>query len=113
MVCYRGRSAGKVTGYAFFEATIVRTKPATIMAVVNPDSTVRSVQVLSFYEPLDYLPPPRWLSLFRNRGLGEGLWPERDIHHITGATLTVRAVTLAVRRILAVFVVAVPKENSK
>ncbi len=80
------------------------------MAVVNPDSTLRIVEVLSFYEPQDYLPTPRWLALFRNRILSEGLWPKRDIHQITGATLTTQALTLAARRMLATYVVAVPKE---
>lgn len=113
VVYYRSRAAGKVTGYAFFETAIVRTKPATLMVAVNSDSSLRRVEVLSFYEPLDYLPAPRWLSLFRNKTLGDGLWPRRDIHHVTGATLTTRAITLAVRRMLAIYVVAVPKEERR
>jgi len=113
VVFYRARNEGKVAGYAFFETTIVRTKPATLMAVMKPDSALQSVHVLSFYEPQDYLPAPRWFALFQNRFLTDGLWPKRDIHQITGATLSVRAITLAVRRMMATYVVAVPKELKK
>ncbi len=110
VIYYRATHAGKAAGYAFFETTIVRTKPATIMAVINPDSSLRAVTILSFYEPQDYLPAPRWFNLFRGKFLRDGLWPRRDIHHLSGATLSVNALTLAARRLLAIFIVAVPKE---
>ncbi len=111
LVYYRASLAGNTAGYAFFETVVVRTKPATIMAVINPDSSLREVKILAFYEPQDYLPAPRWLALFRNKFLTERLWPQRDIHHITGATLSVQALTLAARRLLATFIVAVPRES--
>ncbi|MCG3120029.1 MAG: hypothetical protein ALAOOOJD_02593 [bacterium] len=113
VVYYRASRAGKLTGCAFFETTVVRNKSATLMIVVNPDSSLRWVQLLAFYEPHDYLPTPRWLALFQNKFLTDGLWPKRDIHHITGATLSVQALTLAVRRLLATYVVAVARELQK
>lgn len=113
VIYYRALMAGKISGCAFFETTIIRTKPATIMAVINPDSTLQMVEILAFQEPQDYLPAPRWLALFRGRLLNEGLWPKRDIHHISGATLSVQAITLAVRRLLATHIVAVSRELKK
>ncbi len=111
VIYYRAVQAGKTTGYAFFETTTIRTKPATIMVVVSPDSSLRLLQILAFYEPHDYLPAPRWLTLFQNKFLNDELWPKRSIHQITGATLSVQALTLAARRLLATFIVAVPKES--
>jgi hypothetical protein len=113
VVYYRATQGEKILGFAFFETMIVRTKPATIMAVIKPDSTLQMVEVLAFHEPRDYLPAPRWLTLFRNRKLNEALWPKRDIHHISGATLSVQAITLAVRRLLATHIVAVSRELKK
>lgn len=113
VVYYRAAHAEKFSGCALFETTVVRNKPATIMVVVNPDSSLRLVQLLAFYEPHDYLPAPRWLALFQNKFLTDGLWPKRDIHHISGATLSVQALTLAVRRLLATYVVAVAGELQK
>ncbi|MCI0692938.1 FMN-binding protein [candidate division KSB1 bacterium] len=113
VIYYRATRGEKILGLAFFETMIVRTKPATIMAVINPDSTLQMVEILAFHEPRDYLPAPRWLTLFRNRTLNEALWPKRDIHHISGATLSVQEITLAVRRLLATHIVAVSRELKK
>ena len=106
---YLGKDNGKISGYAFFATDVVRTKAATYMAVIDPVSTIRRVEILAFYEPMDYFPTPRWLELFRGKGLNDNLWPKRDIHNITGATMTTQALTQGVRRMLAIFQTAVPK----
>ncbi len=108
---YLGKDGNKIAGYAFFATDVVRTKAATYMAIVNPDSSLRFVEILAFYEPMDYFPTPRWLELFRGKLLNDNLWPKRDIHNITGATLTTQAITQGMRRILAIFQVAVPKDS--
>jgi hypothetical protein len=113
VIYYCATRGEKFLGFVFFETMIVRTKPATIMAVINPDSTLHMVEILAFHEPRDYLPAPRWLTLFRSRTLNAALWPKRDIHHISGATLSVQAITLAVRRLLATHIVAVSRELKK
>jgi len=108
---YAGKDGNKITGYAFFATDVVRTKAATYMAVVNPDSSIRLVEILAFYEPMDYFPTRRWLELFDGKWLNDDLWPKRAIHNITGATLTTQAITLGARKTLAIFQVAVPKDN--
>lgn len=108
---YVGSKADSILGYAFFDTRVVRTKPAMYMVVVNPDSSVKYVEILAFYEPFDYLPRKNWFKLFNHKSLSPGLWPNRGIHAITGATLSVRALTLGVRKILAIFQIAVAKEE--
>ncbi len=108
---YQGLSADSTTGTALFEKNIVRTKPETFMAVVNPDGSVRYVEMLAFHEPAEYLPTSRWFALFKGKFLDERLWPKRGIHGITGATLTVRAITQGVRKSLAIYKVAIATEN--
>lgn len=108
---YVGRGPGGVSGYAFFETEVVRTMPETYMVVVNPDSTVRAVEILAFYEPEDYLPPRRWLDFFREQSLKGDLWLKRGIPPIVGATLSAQSLTDGVRRILAIYEIAVPKEK--
>ncbi|MDQ7053802.1 MAG: FMN-binding protein [candidate division KSB1 bacterium] len=100
---YVGQKAGKVVGYAFFEKQIVRTKPTIMMVVITPDGKVQSVEVLAFYEPRDYLPAPGWFRRFHGKNLSPDLWPGRGVDAITGATLSVRAFSLMVRRALALF----------
>ncbi len=100
---YVGLKAGKVVGYAFFEKQIVRTKPTIMMVVITPEGKVQSVEVLAFYEPRDYLLAPGWFRRFHGKTLSPDLWPGRGVDAITGATLSVRAFSLMVRRALALF----------
>lgn len=108
---YVGRSMVGPLGYAFFETQIVRTMPETFLIVVNPDSSVRAVEILAFFEPEDYLPPKRWLNLFVNKSLRDDLWLKRGVQNVIGATISAQSITDGVRKILATFELAVPKEN--
>lgn len=97
-----GDTAG---GTAYFDAHRVRTLPETIMVVVDPAGRVERVEVLAFDEPPDYLPAARWYRQFVGRELDSDLALKRDIDGISGATLTARATTEAVRRVLALHAV--------
>ena len=97
-------SAGETT-YAYFETHVVRTMPETFMAVLDGTGKLRFVELLAFHEPEDYRPPKRWLRRFDGRPLDDDLLVRRGIRNITGASLTSRALTDGVRRILAVHAV--------
>ncbi|TDI13967.1 MAG: FMN-binding protein [Acidobacteria bacterium] len=98
---YRGVREGTLVATAYFDTHRVRTLSEVLMIVVGVDASVLHVAVLSFLEPRDYLPGERWFEQFRGRRLGEGLSLKRKIRGITGATLSSRAATQAVRRVLA------------
>ena len=108
---YVGKTSQGTDGYAFFETHVVRTMPETFMAVINPDSTLRSVEILAFYEPEDYLPQKRWLQQFTKKSLNSDLWLKRGVQNIVGATLSAQSITEGVRRLLSTYEVAVPKEK--
>ncbi|HHL39995.1 MAG TPA: FMN-binding protein [Deltaproteobacteria bacterium] len=99
---YRAVKDGAVQGYAVFASHVVRTRQAVTLVVVEPDLRVRSVEVLAFFEPREYLPSKRWFALFRGLVLGEDLRPGRDVRAVTGATLSVATITAEVRKTLAV-----------
>ncbi|HEV8631116.1 MAG TPA: FMN-binding protein [Thermoanaerobaculia bacterium] len=98
---YAARCGGKPAGTAYFDAHPVRTLPETVMVVVSADGRVRRVEVLSFDEPADYLPRHPWYDQFEGRALDSELRLKRGIRPVTGASLTARATTGAVRRVLA------------
>ena len=98
---YVAAKDGKISGTAYFDTHLVRTLPETVMIVVDSDGAVAKVEVLSFGEPPEYLPKPRWFEQFKSRKLDKSLAPGRGIPVVTGATLTSRAVAAAVRRALA------------
>lgn len=106
---YVGMKQKKPIGYAFFDTHIVRTMPETYMVVVAPDGSVNAVEILAFYEPEDYLPPPRWLEQFRQKTIESDLWLKRGVQNIVGATLSAQALTDGVRKMLAIYETAVSR----
>ncbi|HEY0593146.1 MAG TPA: FMN-binding protein [Thermoanaerobaculia bacterium] len=110
---YVGLRDGAIVGYAYFDAHRVRTLPETVMVVVTPGGSIERVEILSFAEPEDYLPRPRWLEQFRGRKLGAELSLRGAIRPITGASLSGRAIVNASRRILALHQVLPPRKGSK
>jgi len=98
---------GAVAGYALIDIHTVRTMPEAILVVLTPEGAVRSVRVLAFHEPPEYLPAERWLEQLEGRSRPDDLVPGGAIHGIAGSTLSSRAVTGAVRRSLALYRVLV------
>jgi hypothetical protein len=107
---YTAREKDSIIGYAVFESHIVRTKPEIFMAVINLKGDIDYIEILAFYEPEEYLPPKRWLQLFKGRRLDDQLRVKRGISAISGATLTAEGITREIRRILAVFELMVLKK---
>lgn len=106
---YLGRRGEKLLGYAMIDAHTVRTLPEAVMVVLTPDGRVASTLILAFYEPLDYLPPERWLKQFDQARLTPDLRVGGRIAGITGATLTARAMAESVRKVLALYQVLIAK----
>ncbi len=96
-----GTAGDRVIGYAYFDTHRVRTLPETIMIVLTPDAKVQKIEILSFDEPPEYQPKPRWIDQFRGRKLDDDLSLKRAIRPITGASLSGRAIVNASRKILA------------
>jgi Na+-translocating ferredoxin:NAD+ oxidoreductase RnfG subunit len=102
VIAYVGRGPKGIVGTAYFDTHTVRTMPETILVTVRPDGALDGVEVVAFGEPEDYLPRPRWLRLFGGKRLDSNLAVGRGLAHVTGATLTTRAIADAVRRVLAI-----------
>jgi len=102
VLAWRALDGEVLLGTAYLERHRVRTLPESILVMLTPTGEVLRIEVLTFDEPRDYLPPERWLDQFEGRGLSDRLQIKRDIRGLSGATLSGRAVTEAVRRVLAV-----------
>lgn len=97
---YVATREGAVVGTAYFDVHRVRTLRESLMVVVDPEGAVLRIEVLSFAEPLQYLPRASWYAQFTGRKFDPELDLKRGIKGVSGATLTARATTSAVRRIL-------------
>lgn len=98
---HEARRNGQLVGTAWFDTHRVRTLPETLLIVVDPQGRVSRLEVISFREPEEYMPRGVWYDQFRGRKLGRDLALKSGIHPVSGATLTARATTSAVRRVLA------------
>lgn len=101
MPYYVGLLSGRPTGFAYFDTHLVRTLPETILILLSAEGRIVRIDILSFDEPEDYLPTPRWIGQFPGRSLDDDLSLGRGIRSLSGATLSARAITDAARRILA------------
>jgi hypothetical protein len=104
---YTGYRGAELLGYAFIDVHNVRTLPEAFLVVLTPEGEVRTLRVLAFHEPLEYMPSARWYEQFENKDLSTPLRLGGDVHGIVGATLSARATTEGVRRALALYQVVV------
>ncbi|MFT7679961.1 MAG: hypothetical protein ACI8QC_003966 [Planctomycetota bacterium] len=96
-----GGKRGALLATAWFDTHKVRTVRETLMVVVNADGKVARLEILAFAEPKKYLPRAKWYAQFLGKSLGPELDTKRDIRGIAGASMSCRAATHAVRRMLA------------
>lgn len=100
---YTAHRAGGVVGYALIDIHNVRTHPEAFLIVLSPRGEVVRLRVLAFHEPLEYLPPDRWLGQFPGSNPDARLRVGQDVHGIAGSTLTAHAVTGGIRRAIALY----------
>jgi Na+-translocating ferredoxin:NAD+ oxidoreductase RnfG subunit len=98
------KEGGKILGYASEVDEIGKTEPITFMVVLNRDGMVRSVNLLVYRETQGHeIANPQWRKQFEGKSLSDPLRLKKDIDSITGATMSSRAVTKGVKKVLAVF----------
>ena len=107
---YVGKKAGEILGYAAIEAHKVRTKPETLLVVLNPQGKLIQVHTLAFHEPPEYQPTARWYAQLLNLPLDD-LSFSTKVQGISGATLSSRAALDSVRKVLAVYQVKIAEKQ--
>lgn len=106
MTFWVGARAGQTLGYATVLDVIGKEQPITFMVGVAPDGTVRGVQVLIYRESQGgEIRSKRFLAQFVGKTLNAPLRLGRDLHGISGATLSSRSTALAVKKALALVAV--------
>jgi Na+-translocating ferredoxin:NAD+ oxidoreductase subunit G len=92
----------KPVGRAYLDTHVVRTKKESLLIVLNEDGKIWRIEVVAFQEPPEYLPNEKWYEQFQGKALDPDLRLKKEIHPVTGATLTAQASTDASRRVLAI-----------
>ena len=100
-----GKRGGQILGYAAIESHNVRTQPETVMILLSPTGELVRVEMLAFHEPPEYQPPARWFERLYRRPLAE-LRLNQGVDGIAGATLSSRASLDGIRKVLAIYQIA-------
>jgi len=91
-------------GYARVLDVRGKDQPITLLVATDTAIRLRDIDVLVYREPYGgEVAYESWRRQFRGRGPGDSLMVGRDIRGISGATISVNAVTRGVRRTMADF----------
>jgi len=99
---YTVRKGKKVEGYGVLIVQTVRTKKAAVLYIMDSDSTIKSIEILAFREPLEYKPNKAWRGVFEGKTKEDNLFSGKGIPTISGATLSARAIADASRIALSI-----------
>ncbi len=100
-VFHRASKNGKDLGYAMVDEQRGRFKPITFMVQVSPQGKVGRIEVMIYRESRgDGVQRQRFLKQFRNKTADDPIRMNRDITVLSGATMSSRALTAGVKKVL-------------
>jgi len=105
---YLAQNGDKTVGYGVLMNKKVRTKTAITLYLIGVDGKIKSIEIVAFNEPIEYLPRATWLNVFDQKSSANTLKLNQDIPTTTGATLSARAITDGARAALALLDIVKP-----
>ena len=100
---FKATQENQLLGYGVLVNKKVRSKNAVILYFISKDSILKSIEIIAFNEPLEYIPSQNWNSQFQNISTDTMMKSSRDIPTITGATLSARTITNGSRIAFAIY----------
>jgi len=111
-VIFTAKHRAMLLGYGVIVEEIGKHQPITFIVGVRPDGKVAEVAIMAYREPYGgEVRYPRFLAQYTGKTLRDPLLPYRDIHNITGATLSCQSIGQGVRKALALVHVLFLKEG--
>jgi Na+-translocating ferredoxin:NAD+ oxidoreductase RnfG subunit len=106
-------NGAKRVGYAIIDEVRGKDQPITYCVVVDELLAVKQVAILAYREPYGgEVQNASWLKQFSGKQPGDKLRPGKEIKTITGATISARAITLGVKKLLTLLHVIAPRLQS-
>jgi len=104
---WQARAGDSMLGWFILDQVIGKHELITYAAGINPDGTLRQFQVIDYREAYGYqVRELKWRDQFVGKTLSDPLEVGVDIVNISGATLSCRHVTEGLKRLLALYQVA-------
>lgn len=89
---FKASKNGKTIGFGILINRKVRSKNAVVLYVISADSILKSIEIVAFNEPMEYIPLKNWMSQFENLKTDKMLRVGKEIPTITGATMSARSI---------------------
>ncbi|MCK9374199.1 MAG: FMN-binding protein [Sulfuricurvum sp.] len=105
---YIAKNDTKTVGFGVLLNKKVRTKTAISLYLIGTDGKIKSIEIVAFNEPIEYLPTKTWLEGFDAKSTANTLRLNQDIPTVSGATLSARAITDGSRIALALINIVKP-----
>ncbi|HLE26458.1 MAG TPA: FMN-binding protein [Thermodesulfobacteriota bacterium] len=108
------KNDSKVIGYAVIVDEIGKHRPITFIVGVTPEGKAENIAVMVYREPYgSEIRAKRFLKQYEGKTLDDPIRTRKDIVNISGATLSVRAANVGVKKALALIgVVYLQGENA-
>jgi Na+-transporting NADH:ubiquinone oxidoreductase subunit NqrC len=104
---WEARSGEALLGWLILDQVIGKHELITYAAGINPDGTLRQFQILEYREAFgSQVRYPKWRDQFVGKTVADPLELDVDIVNISGATLSCRHITEGIKRLLALYQVA-------
>ena len=100
---FRASKDGKLLGHGILVLHKVRSKDTAVLSIIAPDGTLKTIEIVAFNEPIEYLPSKSWIEVLNNQTLSDSFTLGRDVPSITAATMSARAATNAARIALSIY----------
>ena len=98
---YIAKNESKTVGYGVLMNKKVRTKTAIALYLIDTSGKIKTIEIVAFNEPIEYLPSKTWLDVFDGKTLNNPIKLNQDIPTTTGATLSARSIADGARAALA------------
>lgn len=89
---FKAQKENELLGYGILVNEKVRSKNAVTLYFISKESILKSIEIIAFNEPVEYLPSKEWNSQFENIETTKMLRISKEIPTITGATMSARSV---------------------
>ncbi|OIP56116.1 MAG: FMN-binding protein [Helicobacteraceae bacterium CG2_30_36_10] len=89
---FKAQKQNELLGYGILVNEKVRSKNAVVLYFISKESILKSIEIIAFNEPVEYLPSREWNSQFENVKTSKMLHISKEIPTIAGATMSARSV---------------------
>lgn len=80
----------KIVGYGVLIDRKIRSKNGVVLYVISADSILKSIEIIAFNEPAEYIPSKKWISQLNDIKSEKIDETSKNIPNITGATLSAK-----------------------